>query len=145
MDLESRMRLERDATAVEELLASTGGRLEHRPDDPDGLYWAVIQPSDISRSPFVVRLLWTVYPQRPPSLLFATAVGGPTNSPTAWPVAAGYRAPNDVCKPFTAEGQGLHPEWAAGPHAWRSVGNPFLFVVDTVQGDIDRVGGERVA
>src|SRR5207237_1234795 len=109
------------------------------------LYWAVIQPADRTRPPFTARLAWTVYPGRPPSLLFAAAVGGATGAAAGWPAAPGYRAPGDVCKPFTAEGQNLHPEWAAGPHAWRAVGNPFLHVVETVQDDIDRVAGGRAA
>jgi hypothetical protein len=113
------------------------------PLDPPGLYWAVIQPGAPDTAVFVARVLWTVYPDRPPSLLFATAVGEPTNVASAWPAAQGYRAPVDVCKPFTAEGQALHREWAGGPHAWRSEGNPFLYVIETVQADIDRVKGAR--
>ncbi|GLZ32029.1 hypothetical protein Lesp02_42170 [Lentzea sp. NBRC 105346] len=130
---------------VEEFLASTSGRLVHRPEDEDGAYWIMMQARGQSGEPFIARLVWTVYPLRPPSLLFADSVGGATNRPASWPSAAGYRAPNDVCKPFTAEGQALHPEWATGPHAWRASGNPFLYVVETVQGDIDRANGQRAA
>ena len=145
MDLESRLRLEQDLPEVEEFLASTSGKLICRSEDACGTYWVIMQPADKNRASFVVRLVWTVYPQRPPSLLFAMGVGGNTTDQTAWPGAPGYRAPNDVCKPFTAEGQALHPEWATGPHAWRTLGNPFLHVVEIVQGDIDRVNGRRAA
>ncbi|GAA0956052.1 hypothetical protein [Actinocorallia libanotica] len=145
MDLESLLRLQRDEPPVEEFLASTGGALVHRDTDPSGLYWAVLQPTDQARRPFIAKIGWSIYPHRPPSLLFATEVGGPTADLRAWPSAGGYRAPNDVCKPFTAEGQALHPEWATGPSAWRSTGNPFLYVIETVHGDIDRSCGRRAA
>lgn len=161
MDYESQLRLERHAAAVRAALEAAGGRLVHRvadpeqpdsPDDPDdtdtpvdapGLYWAVIQPIEPGSAPFVARIQWTVYPDRPPSVLFATEVGGPTTDARAWPAATGYRPPHDICKPFTAEGQGLHGEWVTGPHAWPSEGNPFLYVIENLQDDINRVRGAR--
>lgn len=152
MDYESQLRLESDAVAVSVALEASGGQLVHRdgdhenpdaPQDPLGLYWAIIQAPAPGTTPFVARLLWTVYPDQPPSLLFATEVGGPTTVNSAWPAAPGYRAPADICKPFTAEGQALHAEWASGEHAWQSDGNPFLYVIENVQSDIDRVKGAR--
>lgn len=145
MDYESQLRLERDAVAVRVALEAAGGQLIHRDDEPTGLYWALIQPSTADNAPFIARILWSVYPDRPPSLLFANEVGGATEIMSAWPAAPGYRAPADVCKPFTAEGLALHIEWGNGPNVWRSEGNPFLYVVETVQGDIDRVSGARAA
>lgn len=143
MDLESRLRLEQDAPAVEDFLAMTGGGLHHPDQSAPGLYWAVIQPRSAEATLFIARLAWTVYPSRPPSVTFAQAVGADNGGPAAWPAAGGYGAPTQVCKPFTAEGQALHPEWATGPHAWSDTGNPFLHVVETIQGDIDRVDGRR--
>ncbi|MFG1955579.1 hypothetical protein [Micromonospora sp. NPDC048830] len=145
LDIESTITLARDVPPVEELLHSNGGRLVHRAEDPAGLYWAVIQPTAPGSTQFVARIFWTVYPHRPPSLLFAPAIGQPTSDARGWPAASGYRAPNDICKPFTAEGQALHVEWATGPHAWRNTGNPFLFVVENLVEDINRVGGARAA
>jgi hypothetical protein len=154
VDYESQLRLERDASVVRAMLEAAGGLLIHRPVDPEdpdapidppGLYWAVIQPSDPGTTPFIARVLWTVYPDQPPSLLFATEIGGPTAVNSAWPAATGYRAPVDICKPFTAEGRGLHAEWATGAHAWSSEGNPFRYVIENVQSDIDRVRGARAA
>ncbi|HCT80363.1 MAG TPA: hypothetical protein DGG94_01025 [Micromonosporaceae bacterium] len=145
MDIESTIALARDVPAVEEFLSSTGGRLVHMDDDEAGLYWAVIQPTAPTHAQFTARIGWTVYPQRPPSVLFAPAVGQPTSDSKGWPAANGYRAPNDICKPFTAEGQALHAEWAIGPHAWRNTGNPFLYVVENLVEDINRVGGARAA
>jgi hypothetical protein len=144
VDLESRLRLERDIPPAEEFLSSAGGVLLRREQDPEGLHWAILQPRNPDRTSFTARLCWTVYPARPPSLLFAPAVGEPTGTRTAWPAAPGYRAPNDVCKPFTAEGQALHIEWSSGPHAWPGTGNMLLYVLEIVQSDIDRIDGKRV-
>lgn len=154
MDFESQYRLERDAAVVRAALEAVGGQLIHRevdpvnpatPADPVGLYWAVIQPAEPGTRSFIVKIVWTVYPDRPPSVLFASSVDGPTAVAQAWPAAPGYRAPNDICKPFTTEGQALHSEWATGEHEWRDEGNPFLYVIENLQSDIDRVRGARAA
>ncbi len=104
-----------------------------------------MQPNNGDRAVFIARVEWTVYPDRPPSLVFVDSIGASgVGAASAWPGAPGYRCPpGDVCKPFTAEGHQLHPEWSTGPHAWRSTGNPFLFVVENVQDDIDRADGRR--
>jgi hypothetical protein len=104
-----------------------------------------VQPNNDERAAFIARIEWTVYPDRPPSLVFVESIGASgVGAPSAWPEANGYRyGPNDVCKPFTAEGQRLHPEWSSGPHAWRNTGNPCLYVMENVQDDIDRVDGRR--
>jgi hypothetical protein len=145
VDLESRLRLEVDEVGVGRFLAERGGRLVRRDDDPIGLYWAVFQPAQADVAPFTARILWSIYRDRPPSVLFADGVDGVTSAVSSWPAANGYRAPNDVCKPFTAEGQALHTEWTIGHHRWRAEGNPFLFVVETMQDDIDRVAGRRAS
>jgi hypothetical protein len=145
MDLESRIRLAADQVIVEDVLAEIGGQVVRREDDPVGLYWAVLQPTATGVRPFIARVLWSLYPDQPPSVLFADQIGGQTSMVFAWPAANGYRAPNDICKPFTAEGQALHPEWASGHHRWRPEGNPFLFVIEALQDDIDRVDGRRAA
>ncbi|MGW1966228.1 hypothetical protein ACWCPD_38945 [Streptomyces sp. NPDC001935] len=146
MDLESRLRLENDVPVVEEFLALTAGRLHRRDEDPDGLFWAEVRPRNQERAAFVARIQWTVYPGRPPSLVFVESVGASPGAQSAWPAAGGYRpSPGDVCKPFTAEGQQLHAEWNAGPHAWHGDGNPFLYVVQNLQDDIDRTDGRRAA
>jgi hypothetical protein len=145
VDVESKLRLESDELVVELLLAQGGGRLVKRVTDPIGLYWAVIQPSAPEARSFVARINWTVYPDRPPSILFADQIDGQTSVLSAWPAAAGYRAPNDICKPFTAEGHAIHPEWYTGHHRWRSQGNPFLFVVELLLDDINRIDGRRAA
>jgi hypothetical protein len=145
VDLESRLRLERDVPAVRAFLEPLRGNVLHREHDDDGLYWISFQPREPTAQAFIARVAWTSYPDHPPSLRFASEVGGPTNQPAAWPAAQGYRAPQDVCKPFTAEGQALHADWAHGPNRWRTEGNPFLYLVETVQADIDRACGGRAA
>jgi hypothetical protein len=82
-----------------------------------------------------------VYPASPPSLKFATAVGGPVTDRAAWPVAPGYRATElDVCKPFTAEAFAIHPDWARTNQAWRAEGNPLLAVMCELQRDLNGPG-----
>lgn len=143
MDIESSLRMERDLPAVETFLAAGGGALICRPEDPSGLFWVDLRVGD--EIPFTVRIEWATYPSRPPSVLFAEGVGGATTVASAWPRSNGYRAPNDICKPFTAEGHRLHPEWSRGAHAWRDTGNPFLFVVETIDADLHRARGARAA
>lgn len=145
MDLESQLRLQRDQSVVESLLAERNSHLIRREGDRDGLYWAVLQPDAPGTEPFIARIQWSVYPDRPPSILFADKVGGQTSTVSAWPAANGYRAPNDVCKPFTAEGHALHIEWGTGHHRWRPEGNPWLFIIETMLDDINRNEGRRAA
>lgn len=136
MDIESLLNLEQDEPTVISFLAEHDGRLVRDGDD-GSVYWIDMRPRSDPRERYVVRLGWSVYPQEPPSILFATAVGGELGVASAWPVIDGYRAPNDICKPLGAEGYGLHPEWRTGPDAWPTSGNPFLFVVDHLQFDLD--------
>jgi hypothetical protein len=145
VDLESQLRIEHDQAAAESLLAERRGYLVRREGDSAGLYWAALQPDPAGTTPFVARIQWFVYPDQPPSVLFADAVGGKTSTVSAWPAANGYRAPNDICKPFTAEGHALHADWAAGHHRWRTEGNPFLFIIETMLDDINRNAGRRAS
>lgn len=143
MDAESRLRLDRDLPDVHALLAETGGLLVQRPEDPLGTFWATVAPRS-GEAPFIARVVWTVYPDQPPSVLFTTSIGGAVD-PAGWPEAPGYRRGADICKPITAEGYAVHPEWRTGVHAWRTSGNAFLYVVEVLQEDIDRVSGRRTA
>lgn len=143
MDSESRLRLQRDLPAVEAFLAETGGEVLRSDTDPDGWYWVRLCPRS-GAAPFIARVIWTVYTGRPPPVLFALKIGGPIEA-AGWPEAPGYRRGTDICKPFTAEGQAAHPEWANGVYAWRGQGNACLYVVEILQDDIDRVAGRRAA
>lgn len=75
---------------------------------------------------------------------FASAVRGSLEKTSAWPLISGYRPGSfDICKPFTAEGFGLHKEWQNGPEAWPITGNPFLWVAQVLQNDLDEHYGGR--
>jgi hypothetical protein len=144
MDLESRLALEADEAAVEAFLAEHDG-LVQRDEQVPGRYWLTMRPRSASAERFHVCVGWNVYPHRPPSVTFADAVGGNVAVPWAWPAISGYAAGSFICKPFTSEGFGRHPEWERGPEAWRPTGNPFLWVVQVLQDDLDHRYGGRAA
>jgi hypothetical protein len=65
------------------------------------VYWAVFR--------------WKTYPGSLPSLKFRNLATGSEVDPEAWPVLPGFRpASLDTCVHWTAEGHGVHPEWANG-------------------------------
>jgi hypothetical protein len=140
LDIESVLGLAEDAPAVEDFLAEHGGKLHTGPggrEEDDGIRWVEMSQRSPPEERYVARLAWTSYPYSPPSVLFADGVGGAVSQASAWPRIQGYRAPADICMPFTAEGYNLHPEWRTGPTAWKSTGNPFLRVVTQLQDDLD--------
>ncbi len=137
LDAESRINLEMDEVAVRAFLTERGGRLDRDPTEA-GTYWLTITPRSEQHERYVVRVAWTTYPHDPPSVRFATEAGGSLTTTSAWPTIPGYRPGSfDICKPFTAEGFNIHPEWRAGPEAWRTSGNPFVHVATTIQYDVD--------
>lgn len=88
---------------------------------------------------FQARLDWSAYPGKPPSLKFCHPGQDSLTDPTAWPICPGFRpASLDSCVHWTAEGQGLHPEWA-GTHAtrWDGTGNPLFRVLCCLQDTLD--------
>jgi hypothetical protein len=134
---ETHLTLQADEEEVVEFLDEHGGLLLREVDD-SATYWAVLCPSSAPNETFCVRLGWTSYTDAPPSVRFHDCIGGVFTSPHAWPAIAGYRGGSwDICQPFTAEGFAVHPEWVSGPQAWRSTGNPFLYVVQTLQFDLN--------
>jgi hypothetical protein len=144
LDLETRLNLESDVTEVHRLLKEHGGDLAS--DEQPGLYWLTVRPARSPADEYYVRVLWTAYPHEPPSIKFADAVGGSLAATNAWPVIPGYRPSSaDICKPFTAEGFALHPEWMQGPEAWTITGNRFLWVVCVLQDDLDNSYSGRSA
>jgi hypothetical protein len=145
MDEQSRLLLMEDAAAVEALLAEHSGSLDRDPGGALGMYWATLHPRSVPSEAYIVRIAWTRYPDEPPSVKFAEGIGGSLTVVSAWPVVPGYRPGNfDICAPFTAEGHVTHPEWRAQA-PWPTTGNPFLWVVDILQGDLDRNYGGRAA
>jgi hypothetical protein len=141
-DEETLLNLVADEAAVRALLEGHDGRLVRDEVDPS-INWLDLRPRTAPTERFYVRVGWTSYPHEPPSVQFAAAVGGRLGVLQAWPQIAGYRAPNDICKPFTAEGFSVHPEWRSGPTAWPTEGNPFVWVAETLQYDLDHDYGGR--
>lgn len=134
---ETRFSLEADEGAVVASLDALGGLLI-RDQASAGTYWLVLHSRVDEDKPYYARVSWRDYPGAAPSVRFADGIGGSHAVPSAWPNIPGYRLGSfDICKPFTAEGYSLHPEWATGPNAWRSTGNPFVWVVETLQYDLN--------
>ena len=136
-DRESLLNLQQDEGEVARLLAGHGGALDSA-EAGTGVYWATMSPRSASAERYYARIAWDSYPFEAPSVKFGDGLRGPLTLTRAWPLVPGYRAESfDICKPMTKEGFGLHPEWAAGSTAWVSDGNPFLWVVQTMQFHLD--------
>jgi hypothetical protein len=137
MDAESLLNLKSDEAAASARLKGSGGELI-RESASSGVYWALMRPRLQPNEEYFVRIGWSRYPHSPPSVKFSDKVGGYLNLTNAWPVIKGYRPGSfDICKPFTAEGFAVHPEWSNGPDGWSSSGNPFLWVIEILQNDLD--------
>jgi hypothetical protein len=137
LDLESQLNLRRDSLAVVEFVTGRDGVVACDAVDR-GLYWLVLRPANDVEENYCVRVAWERYPSAPPSVKFADAIGGRLDLTSAWPIIPGYRPGSfDICQPFTAEGFTVHAEWQQGPDRWPSTGNPFLWVTDILQRDLD--------
>lgn len=142
-DQESLLNLAADEVAVVAFLTDNGGRLTRDGGDA-AAYWLRMRPVRAPTEIYYVRVAWSAYPHAAPSVKFADSVGGLLTVTSAWPVIPGYRpASFDICKPMTAEGYALHAEWRTGPDAWPTSGNPFLWVAEIVQYDLDNHYGGR--
>jgi hypothetical protein len=145
VDRESALNLEQDAPAVASFLEENEGALT-KDDADDGVYWAAMRPRSTPAERYFARIGWAVYPHGPPSIKFADRVGGSLTAVSAWPVITGYRASAfDICRPISAEGYAVHPEWGQGSTAWVADGNPFLWVVQTMQFHLDNEYQGRAA
>jgi hypothetical protein len=89
---------------------------------------------------FLARLRWTDYPgTMPASVSFLDPESLNEGVASAWPVAAGFRPPSDICANWTAEGFGLHPEWHKDPATrWDASGNQILQSLRCLQHELDR-------
>jgi hypothetical protein len=136
LDVESRLALARDEPAVVEFLSELDANVQTDLDD-DAVRWLTLHPRSSPSEIYIARIIWSVYPHREPSVLFTDSVRGALGVQSAWPNIAGYRAPNDICMPFTVEGFNTHNEWRSGPQAWSALGNPYLRAVVQLQDDFD--------
>jgi hypothetical protein len=129
--------LEADEDAVVSYLDEFDGVLLREAESPES-YWLVLKPKSAPTETYYARVVWTAYPDRPPSVRFHDGIDGRFDVARAWPQVPGYRVGSwDICQPFTAEGFALHSEWATGAHAWQATGNPFLWVVQTLQNGLN--------
>lgn len=144
-DQETLLNLATDEAAVAGFLASSGGRLARDEADP-ATYWLTARPASAPHETYYIKVTWTAYPHQAASVKFADGIGGSVTAPQAWPIIPGYRAASlDICKPMTAEGFALHPEWQSGPDAWLTEGNPFLWLAEMLQYDLDNSYTGRTA
>jgi hypothetical protein len=117
---------------------------------PDAKRWALELAGDLEvlatmsaasapNERFQARLLWTKYPDEPPSLKFRDPATGRLDLPQAWPLARGFRPQSlDACVNWCLEGFGLHPEWRSDPRfRWNPNGNPLLWVLRQLQEELD--------
>ncbi len=141
LDRESELALAADSPAAANFLAGRGGTLRSPIETDPGVWWAELHPAADPSETYYARIAWSRYPASPPSVKFAHAIGADLADPTAWPLVPGYRPGNlDICKPFTAEGFGLHPDWANTNQAWSATGNPFLAVIRELQRNLNSPG-----
>lgn len=138
VDLETQLNLLQDSQAVAEFVVENDGAIACDCGD-HGVYWLVLRPRSMPSERFVVRVAWERYPPAAPSVKFATEVNGRVDVTSAWPLIGGYRPGSfDICRPFTAEGFNTHPEWRTNAERWPADGgNPFLWVANQLQYDLD--------
>ena len=102
-------------------------------------------PANAPDQLFDLRLVWDIYPDNPPSLKFRDRETGRLDNPHAWPQLPGYRPTSlDACVNYCREGFVTHPEWVNDPNLrWKPEGNVLLFVLRTVQAELDLNFGDR--
>jgi hypothetical protein len=116
----------------------------------DASRWALEMPADLEvlatlasasapKEHFQARLLWTKYPDEPPSLKFRDPATERLDLPQAWPIARGFRPQSlDACVNWCMEGFALHPEWKTDPRfRWNPNGNPLLWILRQLQEELD--------
>jgi hypothetical protein len=142
VDAESALNLKSDEVAVALFLSENEGHLD-RDDCLDGegdsaIYWLTMRPQSVPTERYFVRVEWFSYPYEAPSIKFADGIRGSLTVNKAWPMMTGYRTGSfDICRPMSREGYEVHPEWKQGSTAWPTEGNPFHWVVQTIQFHLD--------
>ena len=138
VDDESFLNLESDEGAVAAFLAEHAGEMIR--DDRAGesgdraVYWITFTPKKVPSQRYIARYEWFAYPYEPASIKFVLKIRGSLTETGAWPVMNGYRPTSfDICRPMCREGYMTHQEWRQGTTAWPTEGNPFLWVVQTMQ------------
>jgi hypothetical protein len=101
--------------------------------------FVTMSPTSAPAEHFQARLLWTKYPDEPPSLKFRDPTTGRLDLPQAWPMVRGFRPQSlDACVNWCLEGFNLHPEWRSDSRfRWDPNGSPFLRVLRQLQEELD--------
>lgn len=142
VDAESALNLDADEAVVAEFLSENEGDLS-RDDRLEGggdlsVYWLTLRPRSVPTERYFARVEWISYPYEAPSIKFADAIRGSITNTKAWPMMTGYRPGSfDICRPMCREGYAVHLEWKQGSTAWPTDGNPFLWLVQTMQFHFD--------
>lgn len=138
IDLETQLNLLQDSQAVAAYVTENDGAIVCDCSDR-GIYWLTLRPRSSPSERYAIRVAWERYPQAPPSVKFSTEINGRLDVTSAWPLIEGYRPGSfDICRPFTAEGFTIHPEWRTNAERWPADGgNPFLWVATILQIDLD--------
>lgn len=120
-----------DLRAISALAESTKWSIV--PKD-DLVIWVTLAAEGTPADRYIARMEWETYPgDLPPSVVFVDE-HGTTGVPSAWPRAAGFRPPNDICATWTAEGYKAHPEWLNDKSKrWVVSGNAALLAIRTLQ------------
>ena len=112
-----------------------------------GVLEVLVDMSPVSAPTEIFRacLLWDVYPDAPPSVLFRDTATGRTDNPNSWPTGGPFRPTSGLCVNYTREGFTMHPEWIGDPRLrWRGDdGNVLLKVIRLLQEDLDTFYGGR--
>lgn len=100
--------------------------------------FVVMRPLSDPKEFYKARLCWRDL-MKAPSLKFIDMATGADNNPAAWPKCFGFRPGSlDACLPWTAEGHGLHAEWAnSAANAFPKVEAPVQFALLHVQSSLD--------
>jgi len=128
---------EEELQAVRGLPEASRWQIERDDAVPLGLF-AVVHPIAEPAELYRARIRWTDY-FGPFSLKFINLATGLDNDPSAWPQCFGFRPGClDVCLPWTAEGQALHPEWRTSvTQAFPKVEVPMQFALLQLQFSMD--------
>lgn len=84
---------------------------------------------------YSLRLVWSEYPDEPPSIVCFDPATRKADVQSAWPDCDGFRPDQpDLCLPLSVEGFAAHPEWQNDPSKrWSADGNALLRVLDELQ------------
>ena len=122
---------------VRNLPEASRWKLERDASVPLGIF-VVMHPKSKPTELYRARLRWNNY-FAPPSLKFVDLESEADNNPSYWPHCFGFRPGSiDACLPWTAEGHGLHPEWAKSANqSFPKIEKPMQYALLNLQHTLD--------